>query len=97
MVQIDKEVKRHKSKSEKSKATVEKRNPTRIEECEEGSSSFSMSMQNLDLDREDSDVPSHRSPTVVIHDTPLPMHLEEVHSPRIMEKVSSKRHSVIQE
>ena len=54
-------------------------------------------MQNLDSDREDSDVPSHRSPTIVIHDTPLPMHLEEVHSSPIRKKKLFERHLVIQE
>ena len=46
-----------------------------------------MSMYNLDSDGEDLDVPSHRSPTIIIHDAPLPMHLEEVHSSPITEKV----------
>ena len=55
-----------------------------------------MSMYSLDSDGENSDVPSHRSPTVIIHDAPLPMHMEEVHSSPITENVSSKRNSVIQ-
>ena len=54
-------------------------------------------MYKFDLDREYSDVPSHQSPTVIIHDAPLPMHMEEVHSSLITEKIPSKRHSVIQE
>ena len=54
-------------------------------------------MYNLDLDGEDSNVPSHRSPAVIVHDAPLPMHLEEVHSSPIMEKVLSERHSMDQE
>ena len=56
-----------------------------------------MSMYSLDSDKEDSDVPSHRSPTLILQDAPLPMHLEEVHSSPAMEKISSERHSVIQE
>lgn len=56
-----------------------------------------MSMYNLDLDGEYLGVPSHRSPTIVIHDDPLPMHLEEVHSSPITEKVPSERHLVIHE
>ena len=56
-----------------------------------------MSIYNLDLDREYSNVPSHQSPTVIIHDAPLPMHLEEVHSSPVMEKIPSERHSMIQE
>ena len=54
-------------------------------------------MYNLDLDGEDLEVPSNQSPTVVLHDAPLPMHLEEVHSSPITEKVLSERHSSIQE
>ena len=50
MVQIDKEVERQKSKSEKRKTIIEWRNPIRIEDCEEESSSSYMSMYNLDLD-----------------------------------------------
>ena len=56
-----------------------------------------MSIYNLDLDKEYSNMPSHRSPTVTIHDAPLPMHLEEVHSSSVMEKISFERHSIIQE
>ena len=33
----------------------------------------------------------------MIHDAPLPMHMEEVHSSPIMEKVPSERHSIIHE
>ena len=54
-------------------------------------------MYNLDSDKEDSDVPSHRSPTLILQDAPLPMHLKEVHSSLVTEKVLSERHSVIQE
>ena len=39
-----------------------------------------MSMYNLDSDKEDLYVPSHRSPTFILHDAPLLMHLEEVYS-----------------
>ena len=56
-----------------------------------------MSMYILDSGGDDSDVPSRRSPTVIIHDASLPMHMEEFHCSPIMEKVPSKRHSVIQE
>ena len=56
-----------------------------------------MSMYNLDSDGEDCDVPSYRYPTVIIHDVPLPMHMEEVHSSPIMENIPSERHSLIQE
>ena len=56
-----------------------------------------MSMYKFDLDREYSDVPSHQSPTVIIHDAPLPMHLEEVHSSPVTEKIPSERNLVVQE
>jgi hypothetical protein len=56
-----------------------------------------MSMYNLDLDGKNSDVPSHRSPTIIIHDASLPMHTEYVHSSPIMENIPSERHSMIQE
>ena len=47
-----------------------------------------MSMYSLDPDKEDSDMPSHRSPIVILHNAPLPMYLEEVHSSPIKEKIS---------
>ena len=97
MVQIDKDVERQKSKSEKRKVSMEWQNPIRIEDCEEISSSLSMSMYNLDSDGDDSDGPSNFYPTIVIHNALLPLHMEEVHSSSIMEKVSSKMHFVIQE
>ena len=48
-------------------------------------------MYNLDSYGENSDVPSHRSPTVIIHDTQIPIHLGEVHSSPITEKIPLKR------
>ena len=56
-----------------------------------------MSMYSLDSNKEDSKVPSHRSPTFILQDAPIPMHLEEVHSSPVMENIPSERHSVIQE
>ena len=56
-----------------------------------------MSMYSLDSDGEDSNFPLNRSSTIVLHDAPLLMHMEEVHSSPITEKVPSERHSVIQE
>ena len=97
MVHIDKENQIKKSKVEKNKASTEQRNLIWIEDEEEESSSSSMSMYNLDLDGEDSNIPSHQSPIVIVHDAPLPIHLEEVHSSPIMEKVPSERHSMVQE
>ena len=40
---------------------------------------------------------SHRSPTLILQDAPLPIHLEEVHSLLVMEKIPSERHLMIQE
>ena len=54
-------------------------------------------MYNLDLDGDDSYVPSNQSPTVVLHDAQFPMHMEEVHSSPITKKVTFERHFVIQE
>ena len=54
-------------------------------------------MYSLDSDKENSVIPSHRSPTIILHDSPLPMYLEEVHSSPIMEKIPSERNLVIQE
>ena len=54
-------------------------------------------MYNLDSNEENLYVPSHRSPTVIIHDAPLPMHTDEVHSLPVTEKVPIERHSLIQE
>ena len=97
MNHINKEAKFQKAKAEKSKAAIEWRNIIRFEDEEEGSSSSSMSMSNCDSNHEDSDVPSHRSPTVIVNDAPLPMHLEEVNSSPITKKIPSERHLVIQE
>ena len=59
---------------------------------EESSYSYSMSMYNIDYGREDLEVPSCRSPTLI--EDQLPENQEEVHSSPTMEKILSKRHSV---
>ena len=51
----------------------------------------------LDLDQEYLYVPSHRSPTLILQDAQILVHLEEVHNPPFMEKISYERHLVIQE
>jgi hypothetical protein len=56
-----------------------------------------MSVYNLDSNNDDSEVPSHRSPTFILQDVPLLGHLEEVHSSLVMEKIPSERHLVIHE
>ena len=97
MIHIDKEAENQKSKVKKRKDSIKWRNIILIEDEEEESSSSLMSMYNLDSDGEDSNVPSHQSPTVIVHDDPFPMHLEEIHSSPVTEKIPSKRHSMIQE
>ena len=82
---------------EKSRAAIERKNIIRVKDEEEESSSSSMSMYNLDSDEEDLDMPSRQSPTVIVHDAPFSMHLEEVHSSPVMEKIMFERHSMIQE
>ena len=50
-------------------------------------------MYTLDSDREDSEVPSRRSPTLI--EAQLPEHQEEVHSSPTTDKIISERNSVI--
>ena len=95
MTQDDKEAEIQKAITKKRRAAIERKNVIMIEDEEESSSYSSMSMYNLDSYKEDSYVPYHRSPTLILNDAPLPMHLEEVRSSPVTEKVSSERHSVI--
>ena len=78
MVQIEKETERYKSKMEKNIATMERKNPLRVKDYEEASSSSSMSTYNLYSNWEYLDVPSNQYPTVVLHDARRLMHMEEV-------------------
>ena len=94
MTQVEKEAEIQKVIAEKSRVAIERKNLIRIKDEEESSSSSSMSMYSLDSDKEDSDVPSHRSPTSILQDAPLLVHLEEVHSSPVMEKVSYERNSM---
>ena len=52
-------------------------------------------MYILDSYREDSEVPSCRTPTLI--EAQLPKNLEEVHSSPTMEKIPSERHLMIHE
>ena len=54
-----------------------------------------MSMYSLDSDREYSEVPSRRTPTLI--EAQLPENQEEVYSSPTMEKIPSERHLVIHE
>jgi hypothetical protein len=56
-----------------------------------------MSMYSLDSDEEDSKFLSNKTPTIVLHNGPLPMHVEEVHSSPITNNVPSERHYVVQD
>jgi hypothetical protein len=59
MTKIDEKTEIKKSIDEKNRASIERKNIIRIEDVEESSSSSSMSMYNLDSDKEDSEVPSY--------------------------------------
>ena len=63
MIKVDKEAEIQKAIAEKNRASIEKKNIIRIKDVEESSSSSSMSMYNLYSEKEDSEVPSRRSPT----------------------------------
>jgi hypothetical protein len=82
---------------ERNKATMERNILPRVKDYEEDSSSSSMSLYSLDLNGEDLEFLSNWTPIVVLYNAPLPMHVEEVHSSPITEKVSSQRHYVVQE
>ena len=59
MTNIDKDAEIKKAIAKKNRAAIEWKNIIRVEDVEESSSSSSMSMYNLDSDREDLEVPSH--------------------------------------
>ena len=73
MTKVDKEVEIQKAITEKNKASIEKVNIIRIED-EESSSSSSMSMYNLCSNKEYLEVPSYRSPTLILQDSPFERH-----------------------
>ena len=95
MSKIDKEAKIKKDIDEKNRAASEPKNLIKIEGVEESSSSSSMSMYSIDYDREDSEVPSHRSPTLI--EAQFPENQEEVHSYPTTEKIKYERHLIIQD
>ena len=90
MIKVDKEEEINKSIVEKRRDDIERKNIIKIEDVEESSSSSLMSMYNLDSDKEDSKVPSRRSPTLI--EAPLLEHLEEVHSSPVTENIPLERH-----
>jgi hypothetical protein len=93
MTKIDKEVEIKKSITKKNRATIERKDPIRIEDREESSSSSFVNI--LDSDQEYLDVPTHQSPTLIEY--PPTKNLEEVHSSPVTKKIPSKRHSIIHE
>ena len=95
MSKVDKEANTKKAIEEKNKIASEQKNLVRIEDVEESSSSSSMSMYSIDSDREDSKVPSRRSPTLI--EVQIPEIHEEVHSSPPTEKNPSEMHSIIQD
>ena len=76
MIQTDKEDERQMSKIEKIKVNTERKVLPGVEDCENNSSSLSMSIYNLDSGEEGSEFLSNQTPTIVLHNTPLSMHVE---------------------
>ena len=95
MTKIHKEVEIKRAIVEKNRGASERKNLIRIEDVAESSSSSSMSMYSIDSDREDSEVPSCRSPTLI--DAQLHENQEEVHISTTTEKIPSERNSMIHE
>ena len=75
IIQIHKESKRQKCKIEKNKVATEWNNLPKVKDSDEDSSSSSISMYSLDFGEEVSYFLSNRTPTIVIHNAPLPMHV----------------------
>ena len=94
MSKVDKEAETKKAIEEKNKVASKRKNLIKIEDEEESYSSSSMSMYSTDSDRESSEVPSYRSPTLI--KVQIPENQEEVHSSPTTEKNTLERHSVIQ-
>ena len=73
MNKVDKEAEIKKSIVEKRRVAIERKNIIKIEDVEESSSSSLISIHDLDSNKEDSEVPSHWSPTLI--EAPLLEHL----------------------
>ena len=89
MSKVDKEVETKKAIEEKNKVASGWKNLIRIEDEEESFSTSSMSMYSIDSDRERSEVPSRRSPTLI--EVQIPEIHEEVHSSPSTKKNPSER------
>ena len=95
MSKIDKEEEIKRDIEEKNTVASDRKNLIRIEDVEKSSSSSSMPMYSIDSDREDLEVPSCRSPTLI--EAQIPKNQEEVHSSPTMDKILSERHSIVKE
>ena len=95
MSKVDKEVETKRAIEEKNKDASERNDLIRIEDVEESYSYSSRSIYIFDSDREISEVPSYRSPTLI--EVQIPDKHEEVHSSLTMDKNLSKRHSKVQQ
>ena len=94
MSQIDKEAELKRAIEVKHKVSSDWVNIVRIED-EESSSSSSMSLYNIESERKDSEVSSHRPPTLVesqVRDKP-----KEVQSSLTTDNNPSERHSQVQQ
>ena len=94
MSQIDKEAELKRALELKHKVSSKQINIVRIED-EESSSSYSMSLYNIESNRKDSKVSSRRSPTLI--EVKIPDKLEEVHSSPTTDKNPSETHSQVQQ
>ena len=95
MSKVDKEVETKKAIEENNKVASEQKHLIRIEDVEESSSSYSLSMYSIDSDRERLEVPSRQSPTLI--EVQIPEKHKEVHISPPTENNLFERHSIIQE
>ena len=94
-MQVDKEAERLMTQIDKNKATIERNILPRVEDYEENLVSSSMSIYSVDPSEEGSQFLSSWTAIVVIHNTPLSMHEEEIYSSPITNKFPSERHSLV--
>ena len=87
---MDKEVELNKAIEVNNKGSSERVNIVRIKD-EESSSSSSMSLYNIELDKRDSEVSSRQTPTLI--GTQVLEQPEEVHSSPTTDKNQFERHS----
>jgi hypothetical protein len=93
MSQIDKEAEQKKAIEVKKKTSSGKLNIVRIDD-EESPSSSSMSLYNIESNKNHSEVSSQRTPTMI--ENQFLEQLDEVHSSLTTDKNQSERHSQVQ-